>query len=133
MNKWCLFYIEKYIAEHPRFTTEDLHGYLREVSPKNLPSRSTLSHSLLGHPLLTGQYQNPGMLWTRADVSESMGDMLRAIWCSGSRPMHELRREYGGAVDSAVKAGMILRAEEHGIVDYILTRRGMEYVKGALA
>ena len=133
MNKWALYYTEKYITEHDRFTTEDLHAHIREVSPKNLPSRSTLSHHLLGHPFLTGQYQNPGMLWTRLDIPERMGDLLRTVWREGSVPMQELRRAYGEAVDSAARAGMILRAEAPGAVDYILTRRGMEYVKGALA
>lgn len=133
INRWAQFHADRYIRDHTEFTTEDLHSYLRKVTPRQVPSRGTLGHYLKTHPLLAHPEGGDTYEWIRLDMPDGIGDLLRAIWTEGAMPMQELRREYGEAVDKAARAGMILRAEEYGRADYILTRRGMAYAKGVQA
>lgn len=133
INRWAQFHADRYIRDHTEFTTEDLHSYLREVAPRQLPSRGTIGHYLKTHPLLAHPEGGDTCEWIRLDIPDGIGDLLRAIWTEGAIPMQELRREYGEAVDKAARAGMILRAEEYGRADYILTRRGMAYAQGVQA
>lgn len=133
MNRWTQLHADRYIRDHAEFTTEDLHAHLRAISPKQAPSRGTLGHYLKTHPLLAHPEGGSSCEWIRLDIPEGIGALLRAVWQEGAIPMQELRREYGEAVDKAARAGMILRAEEYGRADYILTRRGMAYAKGVQA
>lgn len=133
MNRWVQTHADRYIRDNAEFTTEDLYAYLRAISPRQAPSRTSVAHYLKTHPLITHPEGGRSYEWIRLDMPDGIGDLLRAVWQEGSIPMQELRREYGEAVDKAARAGMILRAEEYGHADYILTRRGMAYAKGVQA
>lgn len=133
MNRWVQTHADRFIRDNAEFTTEDLHAYLRSISPRQAPSRTSVAHYLKTHPLITHPEGGRSYEWIRLDMPDGIGDLLRAVWQEGAIPMQELRREYGEAVDKAARAGMILRAEEYGRADYILTRRGMAYAKGVQA
>lgn len=133
MNRWVQTHADRFIRDNAEFTTEDLHSYLRSISPRQAPSRTSVAHYLKTHPLMAHPEGGRSYEWIRLAIPDGIEPLLRAIWAEGAVPMQELRREYGEAVDKAARAGMILRAEEYGRADYILTRRGMAYAQGARA
>lgn len=132
MNAYAADRMNEYIAQHDRFTTEDLYCYIKTRSPKQAPSKREIGHYLITIPLIKAETGTTDT-WRRIDLPAGIPELLRAVWRAGSLPMQELRERYGPAVDSAAFAGMILRAESRTACDYILTRRGISYMRGLTA
>ena len=132
MNTYAERYIDKWVEEHPTFTTWELVQHLKTVTPKQTPPIRELAHGLSTRPDL--EYvaaKEP--YWRRIDLTAPAESLLHTVWIEGAVPMHELRANFGPAVDEACSKGMILRAEGEGKCDYLLTRRGISYVRGLTA